>query len=81
MKTDDPANMVGSMTIPTQNFKSNQFRKPDLFVVMIVPYFIALRILITPTCTTEAITFGERIASNPLPPFVLLENVMGALMK
>jgi hypothetical protein len=73
--------VVGGMTIPTQNFKSDQFRKANLFCVIVLPYLIALRILITAARTTATIDFGERIFSNPLPPFVFLEDIMGASMK
>ncbi|HEV2987039.1 MAG TPA: hypothetical protein VG759_01255 [Candidatus Angelobacter sp.] len=80
-KANDPANVVDSMTIPAQNFKSNQFRKANLFRVIVLPNLVAMRILITITRTTAAINFDERIFSNLIPPFVFLENVMRASMK
>jgi len=77
----DPAYMVSTVAIAAQNFKCNQFRDSDVSVIAILPYLIAVRVVLCATCRTSIVDFGAGGVPDTLPPLIILEQVVNTLVK
>ncbi len=78
---NDAAYVVSAVTVTTQNFKCNQFRDSDGCCIAVVPYFIAVRVVLCSTCGTSAIDLSAgRIADTP-PPLIIIEQIVETLVE
>lgn len=72
-KGNDAAYVVSVVAVTTQNFKCNQFRHPDGSGISVVPYLIAMGVVLCGTCGTSAIDLGAGSIADAPPPFVVIE--------
>jgi hypothetical protein len=77
----DTAYMVSAVAIAAQNFKCKQLRDSDVSVIAILPYLIAVRVILCTACGTSIVDFGAGGIPDTLPPLIILEEVVDALVK
>jgi hypothetical protein len=70
---NDAAYVVSVVAVTAQNFKSNQFRHPDGSCIAVLPYLIAVGVVLCGTCGTSVIDFRAGRITDALPSVVIIE--------
>ena len=81
LKGHDTAYMVSTVAIAAQNFKCNEFRDSNVSVIAVLPYLIAVRVVLCATCRASIVDFRAGGIPNALPPLIILEEVVDTLVK
>ena len=81
VKGDNTSFMVGIVAITAQNFERDELGCSDISLIAILPYLIAVWIVLRPTSRTLVVDFRAGDIPDVLPAPIILEKVVDTLVK